>query len=519
LGEEAADALRDWAELNAVSVADHLPHWSPPGIGYTGALLAAVEVAPPVRTVVVKVLPAGAHRTEPGAHARALRDSPAGFAAEHMVGQAFPPFPVPDGRLLMFQEVGGNGLGQTVPLRSLAGEDFTRACAEVVRGLLTQWNTAERQRSPRRMRASAFLQAELEATWYGGGTVQAWGERSQFVGRRPWVRVDGDVLPNPYLMVEGGHAALPDPEVSVLAGFAHRDLHLDNILVPLRHGEVQAGRYRLIDLSGATSDAPLTGDVAMMMLSALAPVVREPLPSVQQLALLRYVVSPRHEHLALIPPQVVAHIDCIRDTAAAIMSRWQDPWRDQFLLSVHATALIFTSFDDLGEAGRNWYMRLAAHAGGQFLAARGAGPTVEQAGVSSLGALHAVEPPAPVPAGRSASEEGQLLPMPAEDPRGGLSPRRRLVLVLETVPAMADLHSREAVLRLLPTEVKSSMPRSPVTRVDLLGVVDTCLQFPDGLSRLWEALCLVDPGTQARGVLAGVLAEFPSFRPADNDDR
>jgi hypothetical protein len=112
-----------------------------------------------------------------------------------------------------------------------------------------------------------------------------------------------------------------------------------------------------------------------------------------------------------------------------------------------------------------------------------------------------------------------LLPTPAEDRRGGLSKRRRLVLVLETVPAMADLHSREAVLRLLPAEVKSSMPRSPVTRVDLLGVVDTCLQFPDGLSRLWEALCLVDPGTQARGALAGVLAEFPSFHRAANEDR
>jgi hypothetical protein len=435
-----------------------------------------------------------------------------------MVGQAFPPFPVPDGRLLMFQEVGGNGLGQTVPLRSLSGEDFTRTCAEVVRGLLTQWNTAERQRSPRRMRTSAFLQAELEAVWSGSGTVQARGERSQFVGGRPWVRVDGGVLPNPYLMVEGGHAALPDLEVSVLAGFAHRDLHLDNILVPLRHGEVQASQYRLIDLSGATPDAPLTGDVAMMMLSALAPVVREPMPSVQQLALLRYVVNPRQEHLAQIPPQVVARVDCIRDTAAAVMGRWQDPWRDQFLLSVHATALIFTSFDDLGEAGRSWYMRLAAHAGGQFLAARGAAP-VGQTGGSSTVAPHAVEPSAPIPAVRSASEEGQLLPTPAEDRRGGLSKRRRLVLVLETVPAMADLHSREAVLRLLPAEVKSSMPRSPVTRVDLLGVVDTCLQFPDGLSHLWEALCLVDPGTQARGALAGVLAEFPSFHRAANEDR
>jgi hypothetical protein len=480
-------------------------------------VLTAVEVAPPARTVVVKVLPAGAHRGEPGAHARVLRESPAVFADEHLVSQAFSPYPVADGRLLMFQEVAGNGLRQTRPLRALAGKDFTRTCAEVVRGLLTQWNTAERQQLSQRMEASAFLRAQLDAAWEAGGTVKAFGERARLVGGRPWIRVDGRVLPNPYLMVEGGHRDLPDPEVSVLVGLGHRDLHLDNVVVPMRHGEVQVHQYRLIDLSTAGGDVPLTGDVAMMMLSALAPVVREPMSPGLQRALLGYVVGPLAEHLAHIPPQVADRVDCIRDTAAQIMSRWQDPWRDQFLLSLHATALIFTAFTDLGEAGRNWYMRLAAHAGGQFLTGRGVSPGVGQADSSDADPPLPPQGPASGPVGGSVSDSG---PPPAGGSAGGgLSPRKRVVLALEAVPAMADVHSREAVLRLLPAELTSSMPRSPVTRVDLLGVVDTCLQFPDGLGRLWEAVCLVDPGTQAREALAGALAQFPGFRRAEGDDR
>lgn len=516
LGREAARSLREWAHLNDLSVAAHLPSWAPPGRGYTGAVLLAVEVAPPARTVVVKLLPAGVYRDEPRSHSRAVRSSPAGFAAAHLVGQPFAPYPVSDGRVLMFQDAADNGLRHTAPLGSLSGAEFTEACAQVVRGLLTHWNPADHARPPRRMRASAFLRTELGSAWSGGGSVRAWEQRSWPGGGRPWVCVDGLMLPNPYLMVDG-HGGLSDPEISVMTGLAHRDLHLENVLVPRSRGAVRGDRYRLIDLSSFDADAALSGDIATMLLSALAPVVREPMPAAQQRALLGYIVDPRAEHAQAIPPHVAQRIDCVRDTAAEVMRHWLDPWTDQFLLSVHATSLIFTSFTDLGPVGRDWYMRLAAHAGGQFLTSRGVTPPEADNMISSA------DPPAEDGfTAHSPRKEIAAVPPPqaasgsAVKGRGRANGRWRVVLALEAVPAMADPQSRAAVLRLLPAEVTTSMPRSPVTRVDLLGVVDTCMQFPQGLAGLWEAVCLVDPGTQARNALGDILAEMPDFpEPGD----
>ena len=512
LGGEAARSLREWAHLNDLSVAAHLPGWAPPGRGYTGAVLMAVEVSPPARTVVVKLLPAGVYRDEPHAHSRAVRLSPSEFAATHLVSQPFAPYPVSDGRVLMFQDAAGDGLRDAAPLGSLDGTEFTDTCAEVVRGLLTRWNPADRANPPRRVRTSAFLRAELGSTWSGEGSVQAWGRQSWRGGEHLWVQLDGRTLPNPYLMVEGG-LGLPDPEVSVVQGLAHRDLHLENVVVPRRRGRVRSDLYRLIDLSSFDPDAALSGDIAMMMLSALAPAVRESMPVSQQRALLGYIVDPRAEHADGIPRQVAGRVDCIRDTAAEIMRHWLDPWTDQLLLSVHATSLIFTSFTNLGPVGRDWYMRLAAHAGGQFLRSRGITPPdaaeaasrVEGPAAGAL-ATHGSRREVLVGAGRETTGGS------ARDTGGHISARWRMVLALEAVPVMADPQSRAAVLRLLPAEIATSVPRSSVTRIELLGVVDTCLQFPRGLARLWDAVCVVDPGTQARNALADILAEMPEFQ-------
>ncbi|MET7900635.1 hypothetical protein ABZS86_03845 [Streptomyces sp. NPDC005355] len=104
-------------------------------------------------------------------------------------------------------------------------------------------------------------------------------------------------------------------------------------------------------------------------------------------------------------------------------------------------------------------------------------------------------------------------PEPPARPGGrpGLDQRKRLVLALEAVPVMADPAARGQVLGLLPSEIHGSLPRSPITRVDLVGVVETCLAFPDGLTQLWKAVNVVDSGSYALRELAGILAEMPGF--------
>jgi hypothetical protein len=85
------------------------------------------------------------------------------------------------------------------------------------------------------------------------------------------------------------------------------------------------------------------------------------------------------------------------------------------------------------------------------------------------------------------------------------------VEALEDLPAMADPGSREAVLRRLPRRLATSIPRSAVLRVELLGLVDTCITFHGGLRSLWEAISFVDTGTRERDVLFTVLLRMPEF--------
>ncbi|WFB06727.1 hypothetical protein LRS74_06465 [Streptomyces sp. LX-29] len=88
-------------------------------------------------------------------------------------------------------------------------------------------------------------------------------------------------------------------------------------------------------------------------------------------------------------------------------------------------------------------------------------------------------------------------PGPPVPVRPAAARRRRLVQALEAVPAMVDPTSRELVLGLLPAEIASGVPRSPVTRTQLLDLLDTCGLFPGGLDLLCEAIGAVDSGTPA----------------------
>ncbi|KRV47422.1 hypothetical protein AQ490_08180 [Wenjunlia vitaminophila] len=127
-------------------------------------------------------------------------------------------------------------------------------------------------------------------------------------------------------------------------------------------------------------------------------------------------------------------------------------------------------------------------------------------------------PSRPAPPVATVPPPPQPGPPPRRSPRPGLNQRRRLLEALEAVPAVAEPASREVVLQQLPRSIRGSLPRSNVTRLDLLGLLDTCLAFPDGLVHLWTAIGMVDPGTSAFRALREVLGEFPSFAPEQVDD-
>nr|WP_272923802.1 hypothetical protein [Streptomyces sp. SID3343] len=87
----------------------------------------------------------------------------------------------------------------------------------------------------------------------------------------------------------------------------------------------------------------------------------------------------------------------------------------------------------------------------------------------------------------------------------------RLLEALIAVPTMRTQEGRNAVLGILPSDIATSVARSPVARADILAIIETCREFEHGLDRLREALSLVDAGTAALREVVLVLSDFPGF--------
>jgi hypothetical protein len=92
-----------------------------------------------------------------------------------------------------------------------------------------------------------------------------------------------------------------------------------------------------------------------------------------------------------------------------------------------------------------------------------------------------------------------------------LADHRRLHDALAALPVMRDPGLRAAVIARLPPEIGASVPRSPVTRIEILELISTCLVFDNGLGHLWEAVSLLDAGTAALGELEAVLKDYPEW--------
>ncbi|MFI2376818.1 hypothetical protein ACH5AO_17340 [Streptomyces sp. NPDC018964] len=365
----ASDALIRWARSGAHggTVRPLVPPWRPSGVSASGALLSAVLVTPGPGTVVVKVSATG-QDDEGHVHARALRTAPDRVAPLLWV------WPVGDGRMLTFQSPAGDSLYDVDTMARLGPRELPDACAFVTRWLLTEWNGGPGGRETVLTNLSAFLGGELGALVSRGGSALAYGSRiGGLEADTPWIRIDGRDLPNPLAMATG-RAGLPDPALYTVRGRAHGDLHLHNIMVPHREGRPRYEDFRLIDLATFSDDAPLSRDVTMLLLSALAPEISAESAGGGD-ALLRYLVRPHEDLLDRIPPASSRLVRAVRDTCAqATTGGLGDVWSLQFLLSLVATGLRSSTYESQGHTGRWWCFRLAAHAGGELLKRFGEGP-------------------------------------------------------------------------------------------------------------------------------------------------
>jgi tetratricopeptide (TPR) repeat protein len=380
LDRDVAAALRDWAQGKGGSVRLPSQRWQ--ASGYTGAVLTAIVLEMPSlshragQKLIVKVLPAGSDGRETGIHEYAWRLSRA-FAEQYLVRQLHSRYPVGDGRFLMFQESVGNLLEYRT-VSKLPPEYQAETCGQVARLVLERWNADEWVDSmPFESRATVndYLRLELrtafeEATRWAEDTGLASAEQD-------WLVYTGDGqatrLPNPVRMASSESLA-HDVTIDYLIGYAHGDLHWDNILVPYweppqhqRPGPPDAGGIRLIDLATFESGAPLTRDLVALSLSAAAETIQQGPGAGAETALRSLLLDPRPPCPEPLPVGIASTIFALHDAAKVIPQAWRGEWQAQYLLSLQAGALTYTTYSNITDHARRWFFHVAAHAGAEFL--------------------------------------------------------------------------------------------------------------------------------------------------------
>ncbi|MCG5434941.1 hypothetical protein [Micromonospora foliorum] len=310
----------------------------------------------------VKVLPAGQATEEAARHARAATLDP-GFAERHLVGQPYPPYPVRDGRYLMFQDI-AHGAEQVVALADVGDDQRKDAYRALLDGLWNHWYRQGRRTSRttvgrfvRRELTDAGAQDELSGAMraLGLGTVEG-----------DWLHdvVTGAVLPHPQRFAATGSLFDDDP-LDQLCGASHGDLHARNVLYACsRAGQVQVKKFCLVDTDRFAVDAPLTRDQATLLLDAVRPDVANSPRSVDTDALRALLVDPEERPSDRLSARQVKAIKASYSVGLAVArtGNWGVSWRAQYLLSLLSQALICCTYEDAGRAGRAWYFQLAAYA-------------------------------------------------------------------------------------------------------------------------------------------------------------
>jgi hypothetical protein len=416
------------------------------------------------RKCVVKVCPPGPYVRESAKHHEAIDRSPAAFVRDHLVDVVFDPIRCPDGTVLLGQDIAGGSLARCQPMSKLTGDEMVASCRAVVPALLTGW-TGEDYGTSGSVSIARLLRHELRDSFAPGGWVRSWGESVGLLDTSSaWIETPEDgVLPNPILMaVEQSHTT--SCLVQYLTGRTHGDLHDDNVLIPRSpDGRLEPEQFRLIDLATFEYDAPLSRDLAALLLSIVSQVAGE-LPTRQQNALLEYLLTLNALILPDLPPNLVDQVKALRDVGEApFMARgFHDNWDVQFLVSMQAAALLHVTYESIGERGRWWCFRLAAHAAKHILTRYGRYQPGRPRSVDPR--ILAVTSASPAPSGPTERPEVASRSL-------SLTQRMEIVDRLLTIPGMTDPSLRQRLYDDLPTEVVQHVHRDSAARQELFDLV------------------------------------------------
>ncbi|HET9138887.1 AAA family ATPase [Actinophytocola sp.] len=375
--------------------------------GYTGARLAKAELAyvkgkPKPRWCVIKFCPPGPahHRREGEQHVAALRQSPEKFRQRHLTEIVFPEIRCPPDALVIVQSMAdGDPLG-TVGLDQLAG-----TCKVIWDKIFKGW--ACRNFDSKHSTLAELLESELGHSFRTGGWLRDWARRRGLL-EPAWLDLPDEVapLPNPWRLFADDSPAT-QKEVHYLVGRTHGDLHGDNVLVPVRDGTVHPADFRLIDLATYHEKAPLSRDLATLLVSLCCGEIGAS-SSYSRSTFLAYLERDYRD--ARLDGGMLGDvrevIDALREPALRFVQKnWDSAlWNQQLKVSLLAQAMLHTAYTSGTPDARRWCSRLAGRLTGVLL-----GPVDPQAGqpmpfdagkvIGAIGTTAAPTTPRPVPDG------------------------------------------------------------------------------------------------------------------------
>ncbi|WP_435153370.1 hypothetical protein [Micromonospora aurantiaca (nom. illeg.)] len=357
--ESAASMLLERLDAQNVTV-DPQPMKVLP-LGYTGARLVVVTLrkrgaSPKPRRCVLKLCPPGpfGRDKENTKHQAALDDAGSTFSADHLVKTAFDPVFCDRGWVITGQEYAHGR-----PLASLRFEEQIEACRTVRAVLLDQW-TGSNHYDMRSLTLAELVREELRGGLASGEWLQGWARELTLLSHPNMLVLGEDgLLPNPFQLFGPG-SPYTGPVMSHLVGRTHGDLHADNILIPVQDGTPVPAEFRLIDLAAYHARAPLSRDVAALLMALLVRRAGDCDLRIQD-ALLDYLLNDHRDNVLAqrVPPEVAELVDVLRTPTEEFVREWQDDWHAQLKVSVLAQAMLHAAYSSGTGGAQAWALRLA----------------------------------------------------------------------------------------------------------------------------------------------------------------
>jgi hypothetical protein len=372
-----ARALRAWAHDHALTVATPSESWR--RHGGSGALLARVrvtDVAGDHRSsdLLLKVCSPGSPAGEAENHEKAWQLSPA-FARHHLFRQVFPARVLRDGRVLMFLG-SSDSLANDKTLGELPNHLLMDCATATIRLILEEWNVGAKRWKSATVAELAWL--ELRGALDKGRSAYDWTRRAGFsvVGPSTDAPLHFGDRSGPLASLLRRGSEIGRMNLRYVYGNTHGDLHLDNVIVPfMPDGVPDFERIRLIDLSGFSPSAPLTRDLATLLLSCVLRAIRAGITAAEASTLLDSLTSVRPtpgDSYRVHSLALSGALDVLYSLRSAALAHFEVDVRpalhSQYLVSLIAQALIYTSYGNVGHEWQEWYFQLAVSAAEKFIA-------------------------------------------------------------------------------------------------------------------------------------------------------